>query len=404
MFKFTFFLKRKSPKYRRHIPLPPPPTLPNNNTTRRFSLPILEISKPPTPVPIIPDVAFEIIPGAEDDDVDILNTRRFSVPGYQSGSGGKSDDDGDDGVGVNDTNVNVLVAGTKSGNMVDGGGHVDVGQPMKEENPVVASTEQVSVVNETEIPAPAPSHEEQTQPPSPPVQHVGFLLPPGAPGTFTVSEDTAGHVTSTGSMGIGKSLIQLLGVRRRSTSSWMEEDIYDEAEVRTALPCSSIFIMSDFEIASPLSEENNVFDRVVVVALDIPDNAPLSWTIENVLNPGKDLVILIHVRPEVSLPHMRADVAAEIDEETKKRSLEFLSVEVNRLAKVNVRSKAVTMTGDPRLALTHSVKEFDADLLVLGYCKPRPKTVVKSLGSVSDYLIRNANCPVVISKFKRAQV
>lgn len=65
------------------------------------------------------------------------------------------------------------------------------------------------------------------------------------------------------------------------------------------------------------------------------------------------------------------------------------------MSKKLIASKSAVLAGSPKLALVGKAKEIQADLVVMG---TRGLGAIKKavLGSVSEYCVNNASCPVLV--------
>ncbi|KAI8829347.1 hypothetical protein BJ741DRAFT_388698 [Chytriomyces cf. hyalinus JEL632] len=285
---------------------PPPPSLPGSSNLglglRRFSTASSSTGSnlDTANVPVIPIAAFEIVPGAED-----------------------SDDDDDS----SKSNSNSLEGGT-DGDTEDTEGTENRHEPQR------SGTAASSVT--------AAKAESQD-----PVQNQGLNVT-NASGLFA--------------------LAALISTRRGSSatvSSWLDDDdIYDEAEVRSALPCCAL-PQTPTEIVQSLESEQHASEthtlqntashkkRVVVIALDSADANPLQWALDTMLQPI-DLVVVVNVRPFRSV-------------DSKDVAHGFLKSQVLLLAQSRIPAKGLAMCGDARYEIVKTAQELSADLLVVGH-------------------------------------
>ncbi|XP_058108452.1 universal stress protein A-like protein [Magnolia sinica] len=154
-------------------------------------------------------------------------------------------------------------------------------------------------------------------------------------------------------------------------------------------------------------------NRTVGIAMDYSPSSKsaLKWTVDNLVDGG-DRIILIHVQSGKS-DHAQKKLWEETGspliplEEFKEMNLsrqygltpdaEVLDVldTVSRTKGVKVVSKIYW--GDPRDKICDAVEDLKVDSLVLG---SRGLGVIKRvlLGSVSNYVVTNATCPVTVVK------
>ncbi|CAI5983200.1 unnamed protein product [Closterium sp. NIES-64] len=144
--------------------------------------------------------------------------------------------------------------------------------------------------------------------------------------------------------------------------------------------------------------------RKILVAVDPSDESSyaLKWALENVIQ-AEDKVHLLHAQP---YPKVYAGPAGpgfyvppEVVETMKKQE-EAVSRQVLRAAKAmceqfKVSAEADVIEGEPRESICDAVEQLGVQLLVIG--SHGYGTVKRAfLGSVSDYCVHHAACPVVV--------
>eukprot|EP00475_Leptophrys_vorax_P038160 TRINITY_DN6678_c0_g1_i1.p2 TRINITY_DN6678_c0_g1~~TRINITY_DN6678_c0_g1_i1.p2 ORF type:complete len:176 (-),score=10.32 TRINITY_DN6678_c0_g1_i1:520-1047(-) len=158
--------------------------------------------------------------------------------------------------------------------------------------------------------------------------------------------------------------------------------------------------------AAPTATESTPLrkSRKILVAVDPSDEASyaLKWALENVIQPD-DKIHLLHAQP---YPKVYAGPAGpgfyvppEVVETMKKQE-EVVSRQVLKAAKAmcdhfNVKAEADVIEGEPRESICDAVEQLGVQLLVIG---SHGYGAVKRafLGSVSDYCVHHAACPVVV--------
>ncbi|KAI8853321.1 hypothetical protein BC829DRAFT_382528, partial [Chytridium lagenaria] len=134
--------------------------------------------------------------------------------------------------------------------------------------------------------------------------------------------------------------------------------------------------------------------RIVAIALDASKYSEyaFSWAIQNIVRPETDQVVLLNVRPAVSLPAFEAIEAAN-----KKESHDLLRAYAQKLPPNKYNVRGVALRGDPRDEIAYKVDDIKADMLVVG---SRGLGAFKRafLGSTSDYLVHHVSCPVIIPR------
>ncbi|KAL3845075.1 hypothetical protein ACJIZ3_002478 [Penstemon smallii] len=153
--------------------------------------------------------------------------------------------------------------------------------------------------------------------------------------------------------------------------------------------------------------------RSVGIAMDYSgtSKSALKWAIDNLVEEG-DKIILIHVvspkadptnkqlfedtgSPLIPLEEFKEiNVCKQYGLTPDAQVLDMLD-KVSRTKKVNVVAKVYW--GDPREKLCDSVEQLKLDSLVVG---SRGLGAIKRvlLGSVSNYVVQNATCPVTVVK------
>ncbi|CAI5490474.1 unnamed protein product [Closterium sp. Naga37s-1] len=152
--------------------------------------------------------------------------------------------------------------------------------------------------------------------------------------------------------------------------------------------------------------------RKILVAVDPSDESSyaLKWALENVIQ-SEDKVHLLHAQP---YPKVYAGPAGPARfgaagagfyvppevVETMKKQEEAVSRQVLRAAKAmceqfKVSAEADVIEGEPRESICDAVEQLGVQLLVIG--SHGYGTVKRAfLGSVSDYCVHHAACPVVV--------
>ncbi|KAL3895808.1 MAG: hypothetical protein SGCHY_004472 [Lobulomycetales sp.] len=127
--------------------------------------------------------------------------------------------------------------------------------------------------------------------------------------------------------------------------------------------------------------------RTICIAVDESKFSAytLDWALDNILEPGRDHVVLLNVRPKVKLGSVLAQ--ASID----------LSAGHAALDKQNRDARGVALKGDAREEIVWKVEDAGADMLIMG---SRGMGAVKRslIGSVSDYAMHHADCAVIVHK------
>ncbi|GAB2228988.1 hypothetical protein Droror1_Dr00023122 [Drosera rotundifolia] len=152
--------------------------------------------------------------------------------------------------------------------------------------------------------------------------------------------------------------------------------------------------------------------RRILVAVDEGEESmnALTWCINNIImgNPRTSLAILHVRRPTLIYPVM--DDTAYVLSSDVRNSLEKHEREVARVViekakslccEFNVEVDARIEDGVPKEVICDAVEKLRADLLVLG--SHGYSLIARTfLGSVSNYCVHNASCPVLVVKMPKS--
>ncbi|KAG4098738.1 hypothetical protein H8356DRAFT_1038996 [Neocallimastix lanati (nom. inval.)] len=122
----------------------------------------------------------------------------------------------------------------------------------------------------------------------------------------------------------------------------------------------------------------------------------VNWALNHFINKKNDLVIFINVRNSIAL-------SSETDEKNKKTSHDLLKDYLKIYQDLNFSCRAIAMKGEPKEEIVRKANDLGADLLVMG---SRGMGSFKKIfvGSVSEYCVNHAECPVLIVKNKPKNV
>ncbi|KAJ3237650.1 hypothetical protein HDU78_003986 [Chytriomyces hyalinus] len=160
------------------------------------------------------------------------------------------------------------------------------------------------------------------------------------------------------------------------------------------------------DVVSPHADHAATPGRVIAIAVDTSKYAEYAfdWAVNNIIRPETDQIVIMNVRPTVSLPAvygtLYVDFSKEfesIEESNKKESHDLLRAFANKLPAHKYNIRGVALRGDPRDELAYKVEDIKADMLVIG---SRGLGALKRafLGSVSDYLVHHLTVPVIIPR------
>ncbi|KAG1123699.1 hypothetical protein G6F42_010301 [Rhizopus arrhizus] len=149
------------------------------------------------------------------------------------------------------------------------------------------------------------------------------------------------------------------------------------------------------------SDESPDLTRVVLVCLD-PESADTTfqWALDNFIVPKKDLVVLVHVR-QIDIPVApyinSTGYIDDVSQERREESHHLLRVFAEELNRRKVACKAISMVGDPKAEILRKATEIKSDVVLMGARKMG--TIKRTLlGSVSDYIVHNCPCTVIVTK------
>jgi nucleotide-binding universal stress UspA family protein len=156
-------------------------------------------------------------------------------------------------------------------------------------------------------------------------------------------------------------------------------------------------------------EEQNKSGRLILVAVDDREESinALQWAVNNLFT-SQDRVILIHAQrtpisafatgsPVFMVP---VNVVMMLENDMKKSADKILAKATEICKAKNVNPETVARTGDAKEVICKVARKYNPDMLVVGgHGYGALKRVV--LGSVSDYCVHNAQCPVVVVKSQK---
>ncbi|KAJ3118185.1 hypothetical protein HDU96_003472 [Phlyctochytrium bullatum] len=146
--------------------------------------------------------------------------------------------------------------------------------------------------------------------------------------------------------------------------------------------------------------------RIICIALDASKYSEhaFNWAVENVVRAETDQLVLLNVRPAVSLPAVYGTLYVDFGKEfeaieaaNKKESHDLLRAYAQKLPPNKYNVRGVALRGDPRDEIAYKVDDLKADMLIVG---SRGLGAFKRvlLGSVSEYLVHHLSCPVIIAR------
>ncbi|EOA34516.1 hypothetical protein CARUB_v10022059mg [Capsella rubella] len=159
-----------------------------------------------------------------------------------------------------------------------------------------------------------------------------------------------------------------------------------------------------------MAEEEKSVKKQVMVAIDESDCSKhaLKWTLEYLKDSIADSdIILFTAQPPLDLSFVYASSygAAPIElidsmkENHKNAGLNRLAVGTKICAEMGVTPRKVMEFGNPKEAICDAAEKLGVDLLVVG---SNGKGAIQRtfLGSVSNYCVNHAKCPVLVVRTK----
>ncbi|KAI9330457.1 hypothetical protein DFJ73DRAFT_858550 [Zopfochytrium polystomum] len=135
--------------------------------------------------------------------------------------------------------------------------------------------------------------------------------------------------------------------------------------------------------------------RVIAIAVDASaySEYAFNWTIQNVVRPDTDQIVLLNVRPLVSFPALKQ--FEDLDAVNRKESHDLLRAYAAKVPALKYNIRGVALRGDPRDEIAFKVEEIRADMLVVG---SRGLGAVKRDVPRIDYLVRHLHLPVIVPR------
>ncbi|RWR93873.1 universal stress protein A-like protein isoform X1 [Cinnamomum micranthum f. kanehirae] len=149
--------------------------------------------------------------------------------------------------------------------------------------------------------------------------------------------------------------------------------------------------------------------KKIMVAIDESDcsHYALDWALKNLGDSiaSSSPLMIFTAQPVVNLSHVYAssfgvtppELIQSVQDQQRKISLALLQKAKEICSKRGVDVETITEVGDPKEAICVAVENFKISLLILG---SHGRGAIKRafLGSVSNYCMKNANCPVLVVK------
>ncbi|KAI8914530.1 hypothetical protein EDD86DRAFT_199524 [Gorgonomyces haynaldii] len=165
-------------------------------------------------------------------------------------------------------------------------------------------------------------------------------------------------------------------------------------------------VQSDEDVHN--SSESFVPSRVICVPIDGSKDSDYAvhWALDNLVNPDKDQIILLNVRPynfssslafgpAAAFADYSADLSA--DDANRAQSHTLLLQAAKAVKEKGVHVRAIAMKGDAREELVFKIEQLKPTFVVVGN-RGLGQIARAILGSVSDYLVHHLHVPVLITR------
>ena len=131
---------------------------------------------------------------------------------------------------------------------------------------------------------------------------------------------------------------------------------------------------------------SSVSERAAAQAIDLCSGLGSRLLIVNVIDSG----------PGSGLPLLTATRVARIDQVRADREGRLMSI-VDEARAARVQASFLVWSGDPGQSIVSAAEAESADLIVVG-SRALAREDRLLLGSVSDYVVNNSTCPVLIAR------
>ncbi|CAO2831410.1 unnamed protein product [Amaranthus hypochondriacus] len=143
----------------------------------------------------------------------------------------------------------------------------------------------------------------------------------------------------------------------------------------------------------------------VMIAIDGSDSSSyaLKWALQNLDDTLKSHGVILFTAISAdysgvfsgSVGSVPLDLVDSMESDQKIFAASLLAKAKDACAKHGIEAETVSLTGSPKAVICEAVQKFHCQLLVMGSrCQGRIKRAV--LGSVSDYCVHHAKCPVLV--------
>ncbi|KAK5669795.1 hypothetical protein QVD99_004174 [Batrachochytrium dendrobatidis] len=164
--------------------------------------------------------------------------------------------------------------------------------------------------------------------------------------------------------------------------------------------------------AAPVHEEvhaevHESSSRTICIAIDGSSSSTyaIEWAIKNILRKETDQVVVLHVRPLITIPALSygapfvdyGETLSVKEDASRIESHELLIKTAKAIKQHGLHVRAIALRGDAREELVFKIEDVKADMVIMG---SRGLTTLNRLflGSVSEHLIHNLKCPVIVTR------
>ncbi|XP_073004480.1 universal stress protein A-like protein [Typha latifolia] len=147
--------------------------------------------------------------------------------------------------------------------------------------------------------------------------------------------------------------------------------------------------------------------KKVMVAIDESEcsHYALEWALDHLRDSLSSPLVVFTAQPYANVGYMAAasygtpppELIQSVQEHNKKMSLAILEKAKEICSRRGVITETTTEVGDPKEVICEAVDKLNIDLLILG-SNSRGALERFFVGSVSNYCLHNANCPVLVVK------
>ncbi|KAK9105767.1 hypothetical protein Scep_022611 [Stephania cephalantha] len=157
-----------------------------------------------------------------------------------------------------------------------------------------------------------------------------------------------------------------------------------------------------------MAEIEKTKKKKVMVAIDANEcsHYALEWALENLIDHVTAIPLTLFTVQSISdinyiYAATHGSVAPELIKSVQEQQSKLAAALLERAKDIcsgrGVIAETMSLVGDPKEAICEAVEKFKVELLVLGN---QGKGTLKRtfLGSVSNYCVQHANCPVLVVK------